>query len=78
MTLASQELGPEAILVNSRKSPSEARHLGEYEVVFATDAAGELPGEISAVAGASAGAVSAPDRLSAEVADQPGKTRRSQ
>ena len=32
---ARQELGPEALLVNSRKSPPEARGLGEYEVVFA-------------------------------------------
>ena len=29
------ELGPEALLVNSRKAPPEARGLGEYEVVFA-------------------------------------------
>jgi flagellar biosynthesis protein FlhF len=32
---ARQELGPEAMLMNSRKAPPEARHLGEYEVVFA-------------------------------------------
>ena len=33
---ARRRLGPDAMLVNSRKAPSEARHLGEYEVVFAT------------------------------------------
>ena len=33
--LAREELGAEAILVNSRKSPPEAKHLGEYEVVAA-------------------------------------------
>jgi flagellar biosynthesis protein FlhF len=33
--MAREELGTEAILVNSRKSPPEARHLGEYEVVAA-------------------------------------------
>jgi flagellar biosynthesis protein FlhF len=32
---ARSEMGPEALLVNSRKSPPEARSLGEYEVVFA-------------------------------------------
>jgi len=30
-----RELGPEALLVQSRKTPVEARHLGEYEVVLA-------------------------------------------
>ncbi len=32
---ARQELGPDALLVNSRKAPPEAQGLGEYEVVFA-------------------------------------------
>jgi len=35
--LARRELGPEAMLVNSRPAMPEARHLGEYEVVFAAD-----------------------------------------
>ena len=35
VALARQELGPEAMLMNSRKTPPESRHLGEYEVVFA-------------------------------------------
>ena len=35
---ARQELGPEAMLVNSRHTAPEARHLGEYEVIFVTDA----------------------------------------
>jgi flagellar biosynthesis protein FlhF len=39
MAQARQELGPDAMLVNSRKSSLETRHLGTYEVVFA----GELP-----------------------------------
>jgi len=30
-----RELGPEALLVQSKKAPVEARHLGEYEVVLA-------------------------------------------
>jgi flagellar biosynthesis protein FlhF len=37
MVLAREELGAEAMLVNSRKALPEARHLGEYEVVFASD-----------------------------------------
>lgn len=36
MELARQELGPEAMLVDSHKSPPEAKHLGDYEVVFAS------------------------------------------
>jgi len=36
MAMASQEMGPEAMLMNSRKSLPETRHLGEYEVVFAS------------------------------------------
>jgi flagellar biosynthesis protein FlhF len=33
--LARQEMGEEAMLVSSRKTPPEARHMGVYEVVFA-------------------------------------------
>jgi hypothetical protein len=40
MATARQELGPDAMLVNSRKTSLETRHLGEYEVVFATVGAG--------------------------------------
>ena len=36
LALASRELGPEAMLLNTRPSPPEARHLGLYEAVFAT------------------------------------------
>jgi len=72
LALARQELGPEAMLVRSRKAPPEAAHLGQYEVVFAA------PGDGSA---GPAPETSAPDlfppaspapaslsRLSAEVA----------
>jgi flagellar biosynthesis protein FlhF len=38
MAMARQEMGPDAMLVNSRKSFPDARHLGAYEVVFVTDA----------------------------------------
>lgn len=36
MEQARRELGADALLLNSREAPQEARHLGEYEVVFGT------------------------------------------
>ncbi len=36
MGLARQELGPDAMLVHSRRTTAETRSLGEYEVVFAS------------------------------------------
>jgi flagellar biosynthesis protein FlhF len=35
---ARRELGSDAMLVNSRAAPEEVRHLGRYEVIFATGA----------------------------------------
>ncbi len=67
MAQARRELGAEAMLVNSRKSPLEAAHLGAYEVIFAIDApAVEAPRNVP---GDSAPAGLPADRLSAEVAD---------
>jgi flagellar biosynthesis protein FlhF len=43
LALARLEMGPEAVLVDSRKAAPESRHLGEYEVVFAADAPREEP-----------------------------------
>src|ERR1017187_7526155 len=64
MAQARQELGPEAMLVNSRKAAPEARDLGEYEVVFAADTgsapAAERPAALAQPFG---------DRLSMEVAE---------
>src|SRR5437763_4274391 len=37
--MARRELGPEALLVNSRRTGPESTHLGRYEVVFARDVA---------------------------------------
>ncbi len=48
MEQASRELGPDATLVTTHSAGPEARHLGEYEVVFAT----ELP-EVSTTEGCS-------------------------
>ncbi len=38
MDLARKELGPEAMLVTSRKAPAHSAQLGQYEVVFSDDA----------------------------------------
>jgi flagellar biosynthesis protein FlhF len=72
---ARQEMGPDAMLVNSRKAPPEVRHLGEYEVVFANvgpaggpaEASLKLPGE----SGEAFPGFAAPqgERLSTEVAE---------
>src|SRR5438876_1087451 len=46
IALAGRELGPEAMLLNSRLAPPESHHLGEYEVVFAAETpASEEPPE---------------------------------
>jgi flagellar biosynthesis protein FlhF len=63
LAAAREELGPDAMLVESRKASPEARHLGEYEVVVAltlVTPAGSDPPERSAVSG---------DRLSKDVAE---------
>ncbi|MCS7315918.1 MAG: hypothetical protein RMI94_06275 [Bryobacterales bacterium] len=36
LVLARQELGPEAVLLETRPAPPEAAHLGRYEVIFGT------------------------------------------
>jgi flagellar biosynthesis protein FlhF len=65
---ARQELGPDAMLIDSRRAPPESRHLGEYEVVFglpAPRAEGEAgPSEVAAPAEWLAG-----ERLLGEVAE---------
>jgi flagellar biosynthesis protein FlhF len=40
MDQAQQELGPDALLLNSRQAPPEAAHLGIYEVVFGSGPSG--------------------------------------
>jgi len=72
---ARREMGPDAMLVNSRKAPLEVRHLGEYEVVFANLADAGTPGETSLqLPGERSDAFPPPsapmgDRLSVEVAE---------
>jgi flagellar biosynthesis protein FlhF len=62
---ARQELGPDAMLVNSRRALPEAKHLGDYEVVFVTDAPARLDNEKPALAAGDPVA----QRLTAEVSD---------
>lgn len=66
IAMARQEWGPDAMLVQSRKAAREARHLGEYEVVFADGVpaveAGE-PGNASNPAPPQSG-----ERIAADVA----------
>jgi len=61
--LARQELGPDAMLVQSRKAPIEARHLGEYEVVCA------IVPETESGGAPAAAPVSQDARLARELAD---------
>jgi flagellar biosynthesis protein FlhF len=67
---ASQELGPEAMLLSSRRTPPESRHLGAYEVVLALPVPenGSFEGEFSRVLKAEAAPPSM-DRLTREIAD---------
>src|SRR5580700_11377994 len=62
---AREELGPEAMLVESRKAAPDARHLGEYEVVFALTSDG--PPATAKSAGPSA--ATPRDSLSHDVAE---------
>lgn len=64
---ARQELGPEAMLVNSRRSLPEARHLGEHEVIFVVDAPDYDPD--SCTPHLAAPETRAPERLSADVSE---------
>src|SRR5215831_1668643 len=70
MAAARAELGPDAMLVNSRKAPIQTRHLGEYEVVFATvHGADQTQDTVTPrLADPGAGSAELSDRLSTEVA----------
>ncbi len=68
IAMARQEWGPDAMLVHSRKAPREARHLGEYEVVFSDGAPGAATGESMLPSDVTPSAAPAGDRIVAEVA----------
>src|SRR5689334_19604293 len=67
MASARQELGPEAMLLNTRKAPPETRHLGDYEVVFATLA--PQSNDAPATSTPSAPAPTSAERLSQEFSE---------
>src|SRR5580658_3055217 len=60
---AREELGPEAMLVESRKAAPEARHLGEYEVIFA------LTSDTPPIRAKALAPTPTPDHLSEDVAE---------
>jgi flagellar biosynthesis protein FlhF len=65
---ARHEMGPEALLVNTRKAPPEARALGEYEVVFAVLPEDEPAAEAAVQPVAAQPAPSASDPVALELA----------
>src|ERR1700760_2750350 len=68
LATARQELGAEAMLVNTRRALPDSGHDGEYEVVLASDAPEPAaPGTTTTVTAATAARV--PDRLSVEVSE---------
>lgn len=69
MAVATQELGHDAMLVQSRKAPIDARHLGDYEVVVATEVPSGDPETAPAVPEAPPPRSTDSTRLSLEVAD---------
>jgi len=68
---ARREMGDEALLVNSRKAPPEARHLGEYEVVIAAaqSTSQAAPARVEPAPAAVSVRPERWDRLAQEVAD---------
>jgi flagellar biosynthesis protein FlhF len=73
LRLARRELGPEAMLVDTRPSPPESRHLGQCEVVFALSAEAEAA---QPAAAAPAGATEPANRLSEGMAELQRKLER--
>jgi flagellar biosynthesis protein FlhF len=66
---ARQEMGPDAMLVNSKRSGAEARHLGAFEVVVCADEALAAPPVEQTAAGSRSAAAPSSDRLSGEVSE---------
>lgn len=66
---ARQELGEDAMLVKTRRSLSEARHLGEYEVIFAADVPEAEADDPPGTPPIPRGSRPASDRLSLEIGE---------
>jgi len=69
MASARQELGAEAMLVNTRRALPEARHLGDYEVIFATDAPAPSDAAASPILSGESSGPPLSERLSADFTD---------
>ena len=68
--IAHREMGPEAMLVNSKRTGPESRHLGAYEVVCAAETETSTSRASSALAGAIRPSAAPPaDKLSQEVTE---------
>ncbi len=73
LALAREELGPDAMLVHSKKTTPESRQLGQYEVVFALQETEPpppfVPLPVSPIAPTATRKESAIDKLSQELSD---------
>src|SRR5271156_6721510 len=69
LSLARREMGPEAMLVNSKRSHGEAQQLGAYEVVVCVETS-KQPNQARETGRTSTGAAAPPaDKLSREISD---------
>ena len=66
ITQARQEMGEDAMLIKTRRAPAETGHLGDYEVIFATDVPSvDEPCAVPPVGRSAA----PPDRLAVDLAE---------
>src|SRR5690242_1026997 len=66
---AHREMGPEAMLVNSKTTASESRHLGTYEVVCAIDKESSSQEKLTSFRADQPSAALPADKLSQEVSE---------
>ncbi|MGD0435768.1 MAG: hypothetical protein ABSB86_04855 [Bryobacteraceae bacterium] len=69
LSLARREMGPDAMLVNSKRSNGEAKHLGAYEVVVCAEASEHREDARENNRTPSAAAVPNADKLSRDISD---------
>jgi flagellar biosynthesis GTPase FlhF len=69
LSMAQNEMGPEALLLNSREAPPEGRHLGKFEVVFGLQSGKGASHEAPAVMPPEAGGDRSLAKLSREIAE---------
>jgi len=66
---ARQEMGPDAMLVNSKRSGAEARHLGAFEVVVCREESATALKAEEPASSSQRSAAAAPDTLSQEISE---------